>query len=52
VTFVWFIIWLIADKIGDHEVLRFDPVNIWAATLVLAVALDLNRPHSVPGRKK
>ena len=33
-TIVWFIVWLVADLIGDAEPLRFDPVNIWAGTLI------------------
>jgi hypothetical protein len=27
VTFVWFVIWLVANLIGDEEPLVFDPVN-------------------------
>lgn len=42
---VWFVVWLIANNVGGNEPLAADPVNVWAATLVLAVALDLNRPH-------
>lgn len=45
-TLLWFIIWLIANNIGEHEPLRFDPVNAWAATLILAVALDLSAAHA------
>ena len=48
-TVVWFVVWLVADRIGDREAVLFDPLNIWAATLVLAVALDVNRP-AVLGR--
>ena len=44
-TIAWFVIWLDLHTIGDHEVLRLDPPNIWAATLILAIALDLNRPQ-------
>jgi hypothetical protein len=44
-TVLWFLVWLIANAIGDHEPLRFDPLNVWAATLLLAIALDLNRPQ-------
>ena len=44
-TLVWFIIWLIANNVGGSEPLRLDPVNIWTASLILAVALDLNRPR-------
>jgi hypothetical protein len=51
VTIAWFVVWLIANLIGDHEALRFDPVNWWAATLILAIAVDVNRPHVV-GRRK
>lgn len=43
-TIVWFIIWLIANNVGGNEPLEAAPVNAWLATLVLAVAFDLNRP--------
>lgn len=49
-TFVWFIIWFIADRIGDAEGLTFDPVNVWAGTLILAVALDIGRAGGIPGK--
>lgn len=50
-TLIWFVVWLIADHVGSHEPLRFDPVNVWTATFLLAVALDLGRAHAVrPGR--
>jgi hypothetical protein len=45
-TVIWFVIWLIANNIGDHEPLRVDPMNWWAATLILALALDLGRQHA------
>jgi hypothetical protein len=45
-TLVWFVIWLIADLVGDEEPLVFDPVNGWAGALLLAVALDLARQHA------
>ena len=45
-TFVWFVIWLIANIVGGHEPLEADPVNAWAATLILAVALDLAAAHA------
>jgi hypothetical protein len=44
-TILWFVIWLVADRWGDSEPLRFDPVNVWAGTLLLALALDVNRPQ-------
>ena len=50
-TLLWFVVWLVADRIGDREALTFYPVNGWAATLVLAAALDLNRPHVRPRRR-
>jgi hypothetical protein len=46
VTFVWFVIWLIANNVGAHEPLEADPVNAWLATLILAVALDLAGSHA------
>ncbi len=48
-TFVWFVVWLIADNVGGSEGLVLDPVNAWAATLILAVALDLSAGHAVRG---
>jgi hypothetical protein len=45
-TLLWFIVWLIANVIGDNEPLVFDPVNWWAGTLILAAALDLARQHA------
>lgn len=51
-TLIWFVVWLISDLIGSTEPLRFDPVNAWAATLLLAIALDLARAHALsPGRR-
>jgi hypothetical protein len=46
VTLVWFVIWLICNLIGDNEGLTFDPVNWWAGTLLLAIALDLGAVHA------
>jgi hypothetical protein len=45
-TVLWFIVWLVANLIGDAEPLTFDPVNFWAGTLLGAVALDLARQHA------
>lgn len=45
-TLVWFVIWLISDKVGDSEPLTFDPVNFWAGALLFTVALDLGRQHA------
>jgi hypothetical protein len=45
-TVIWFVVWLIADHIGSREQLQFDPVNVWTATLLAAVALDLGRGHT------
>jgi hypothetical protein len=45
-TFIWFITWLISNSIGDREPLLFDPVNAWAGTLLLVVALDLAGGHT------
>jgi hypothetical protein len=46
VALIWFVIWLICDLVGHDEVLTFDPVNWWAGTLLLAIALDLSRQHA------
>lgn len=51
-TLLWFIIWFIANNIGGGEPLTFDPVNGWAGTLLLAVALDLARAHATSKRRK
>ena len=48
-TFVWFVIWLVANNVGGNEPLALDPVNAWAATLILAVALDLSAAHATRG---
>lgn len=45
-TVIWFLVWLIANSIGDREALKLDPVNVWTATLILALALDLGRQHA------
>jgi hypothetical protein len=45
-TFVWFIVWFVANLIGDNEPLTFDPVNFWAGALIFAVALDLGTFHA------
>lgn len=45
-TIVWFVVWLVANLIGDNEALTFDPVNWWAGTLLAAAALDLGRQHT------
>ncbi len=44
-TLIWFLIWFVANIVGDNAPLIFDPVNVWAGTLLLAVALDLARQH-------
>jgi hypothetical protein len=46
VTLIWFVVWLIANNVGDHEPLATDPVNVWTATLIVAIALDLGRQHA------
>jgi hypothetical protein len=51
--FAWLVIWFIANLIGGDEPLKLDPVNGWTATLILALALDINRPKGwgPPGRR-
>lgn len=50
-TVVWFIVWLVANNIGDHEPLRLDPVNFWTGALILAIAIDLAGGHARKGRR-
>ena len=45
-TFIWFIVWLIANNMGGHKPLLFDPVNVWTGSLILAIALDLGAAHA------
>jgi hypothetical protein len=45
-TFIWFIVWFISDRIGDRESLAFAPADWWAITLIGAVALDLGKHHT------
>jgi hypothetical protein len=47
-TLLWLLIWFIAG----HDALTLSPVNAWAATLILAVGLDLARSGVVPGPRK
>ena len=49
-TFIWFIVWLIANNVGGNESLLLDPVNAWTATLILAIALDLGSSHARSAR--
>jgi hypothetical protein len=51
-TFLWFIVWIIANNIGSNEPLQFDPVNAWAGMLILAVALDLSGVHARSGSRR
>ncbi|MDH3226320.1 MAG: hypothetical protein OEM67_04430 [Thermoleophilia bacterium] len=46
VTLIWFVVWLIADNVGEREPLIFDPVNLWAGALILAIAIDLGSHHA------
>lgn len=45
-TLIWFVVWLIWNVVGDNESLAVDPVNWWAGTLIVAIALDLSRQHA------
>jgi hypothetical protein len=48
----WFVIWFICNLVGGDEALKLDPVNAWTATLILALALDINRPRHWLGPPK
>jgi hypothetical protein len=45
-TLIWFILWLVPTNVGHGEALLLDPINVWTATLILAVALDLGASHA------
>jgi hypothetical protein len=51
-TFIWFVVWFVSDHIGDREPLLFHPVNVWAWTLILAIALDLGSTHAHGAKKR
>jgi hypothetical protein len=51
-TFLWFIVWLVSDLVGDSEHLTAAPVNGWTGALILAVALDLASHHAKQTRRK
>lgn len=51
-TIAWFLIWLVANNVGGNEPLSLDPVNAWAGTLILAIALDLAAAHADRGRSR
>jgi hypothetical protein len=44
-TLLWLLTWFIAG----HDALTLNPVNAWAATLILAIGLDLARSGGMPG---
>jgi hypothetical protein len=46
-TLLWFLVWFVANLIGDKEPLTFNPVNWWAGLLLLAIALDLNKSYVI-----
>ena len=50
-TILWFIVWLIANNVGGHEPLLFNPVNAGTATPILAIGRDLAAPHTRVGQK-
>ena len=45
-TLIWLIAWFIADQTGERAPLLFDPVNLWAGLLLLAIAIDLAAAHA------
>jgi len=49
-TLIWFVVWFVADRIGDREALLLDPVNVWTGAFLLALALDVGRAGGVPGK--
>ena len=51
-TLIWFVIWFVADHLGDSAPLQASPANVWTTTLLLAVALDLARQHAPAASRK
>lgn len=51
-TILWFVVWLIANSIGENEPLLLDPVNFWTGALILAIAIDLGSHHAAPARRR
>lgn len=51
-TFLWFIVWLVANLWGDEEPLLFDPVNFWTGALIFCIACDLGAAHAVPAARR
>lgn len=51
-TLLWFVVWFIANNVGGHEPLIFNPVNGWAGTLLLAIALDLGSANARAGGRR
>jgi hypothetical protein len=49
-TLVWFIIWFVWNVVGDKEPIQWAPVNWWAGTLLLTVAIDLSKTHVLDRR--
>jgi len=49
-TFIWFVIWLVANNVRGEEPLLLDPVNAWTGTLILAIALVLGASHATRAR--
>ena len=45
-TIIWFVVWLPVNTFSGHRPLLFDPVNAWAAALILAIGLDLAAAHA------
>jgi hypothetical protein len=43
------LLWLLGWFVAGHDALTLSPVNAWAATLILAVGLDLARTGVMPG---
>ena len=40
-TLLWFIAWIITNGFITESPIQFDPVNVWATLLLLAIAIDL-----------
>lgn len=51
-TLIWLLVWFISSRTGAHQPLLVDPVNVWTATLILAIGLDLAATHARNARRR
>lgn len=45
-TILCFVVGMLVNSSSSHQPLLFDPVDVWTATLILAIGLDLAAAHA------